>query len=184
MELTLNKANKLREKLRQVVDSHRDASLIKFNVGVKNPPPNMDGVRAKIGRAYVADQELNQLEFDQDALKEALFAANVSSGVSRKLTLLERLKRQLQRAERQLGNFQAYDAIEASALDDIVARNANSETTMQVIVSHVEKSTLEKQITEIRKVINKTEDEVAFLNASTVITIEFLEPTQRALGLA
>jgi hypothetical protein len=198
--MSLNEAQRFLQTLRE----YRDGVRFTGTIDLHTSKPDVD----RLGPNRVAeilqervrtqvDQQRESVEVKEDVvlLKEALFAANVTSGVSRLMAHLQLLKASLERNEGYRKQVQANDSVvrfdqlgdgrliqeRALALDVTVP--TMRALALQVSVAPFSLTQLSDTITSLRKQIRETEREITRKNSATSFQFEFSQASINILGL-
>lgn len=187
MEITLNKANKLLQKLKHEND---DAIYARTSIRVYSNKQNESIVediqknKENLRKQY--DQVCN-LIIDREFLKQKIFEANVKSGLSDVLSTIDMKKKMLNLLESNLHMLRNSGFNEAEITDNLLDDMKKSSTDVVHIINldvkFESEDELSKKVKSLRKELSQLEDKKTLLNAETKISIGFAQSTLDILGL-
>lgn len=192
-KITPNQAHKILERLKEVVKSLRkeeweEVSLTEFVL--KKVDVNLDNEKIKqkfqnIFTQRIKDKKLlAQIQEDILSIKESLFAFNVTSKVSEKLSQIETLKEHIK-------YYQTFkECLECEEnFEELVDRakeylKHNEEATnVKVDFAFYDYNEVKNILKELNKKIMELEKEITHLNASNEIEIKIYKETAELIGL-
>lgn len=195
----LNQLHKLYQKLCAFVASDRPArkSSYRFDADdteayIKLPVhklTNPDAIQELIKKEQLRADVRNVIELDRITVKQLLFQANSTSGVSERLALLDFHKKQLVELTslgRSLDEFPSLPVLEAGFTNEDcvnIQTAANEQKITYVYVQLYTLDELQKRQYESLGTINKLETEIETLNATTQVKINLSDSSEYALGL-
>lgn len=170
--------------------SHRGAIEVEFPVRGLSDAEVVAGIQRQIENARKSLERHLALEEDAGRLKEAIFAANQTSGVSERMTRQTFLNKRISILQALLSQIENAEVNAVSAervTEELIhglreAANAEqSEISLTVTLSDPEK--LREQICQDRQEVNRLDEEIRALNATTTVQVELHEVTRELLGL-
>ena len=202
-EVSLKKANKLRNTLQAICKKNKEGALeayvtIQYS---QNNPMKLDIFKEQINKRIEKAQEdvdtYVRQNVDYRKLKDAIFKANVGTGVSDVLSQMELLqlkKKMYQSLEKKLDSFSSGGMFGRSGgltvdIDaSYAALNRERENQYQydssVNCAVYEPDELQRKIKDITRHISTLEDKRDEINANTRVSLSFLDPrTLEDLGL-
>lgn len=191
MEFTLNKANKLLQKLKQHrshFPAYHPISSVVFKGIDLEQEDSIWGFKAIVAEAIDKKHKDIQQEFDiiEDIhkLKESLFEANIKAGVSKLMREKEFNSLKLSKLTSMLNEVDNNDNIVEEVTLAFVKTGLESESRYERFgIAIYKKEDLEKQITSLTQVISDIEDQILALNATIKINFEFTQASKKILGL-
>lgn len=191
MELTLNKANKLLQKLKEQnlsFPSVYSISSMAFNSVDLECEDSFLAFKATIAQAKdIKETELQanlKILEDTSSLKEALFTANVTSGLSKLMRVKDLATTKLNKFKHLLKEVESETVVEEISKSFVaIGQDPEKSRYERYGVALLTKSELGEIITSLTSQINDLEDQIAVVNASSKLTIEFSDATKKVLGL-
>lgn len=190
MELTLNKANKLLQKLKEQnlsFPSVYSISSMAFNSVDLECEDSFWGFKATIAKAKdVKQAELEasmQVLEDTSNLKEALFTTNVTSGLSKLMRTKDLTTTKLNKYKHMLREVESETIVEEISKGFVVTGQESESRYERYGVALLTKAELGETIADLTSQINDLEDQIAVVNASSKLTIELSDATKKILGL-
>jgi hypothetical protein len=192
MEMTLNKANKLLQKLAQHKGTFSNTHSIS-SISFKSVDLEADGDSTRfkntITNTVAAKTKSLNDEFlvleDISNLKEALFSKNITAGVSPLMRKKELNQTTLSKLRSLLSDLDSDSVVSNDQVTDsfIKAGQTSESRYDRFAVSLVSKEEIEKRIFDLTQEVNDIEDKILALNATTRLEITLSEPSQKILGL-
>jgi hypothetical protein len=199
LSLTLNKANKILEKINNELkeDSifgrmrNTDSAFITCSFSPTTSSKTIiNEISKKVNKEHSEFEKKSNLIKDKFSLKQKIFEANVSSGLSSILSKIDIAKSTISILESiliQNQNEQTYsiEQITQTVVELEVERIKSKEELRNVsfVVKLYKEEEIKQQLQEFKKELNRLEDEKNLKNAETKIEVVFEELTIEFLGL-
>lgn len=186
MQISLNKANKILQKLRSI-----RGIKISAVVSLSTQPSMLAGPVPELLQGLIADQQKKNaqaLAIKRDILtvKEALFARNQALGISLRMNRLELLRHRVETHQgmlKQLDQSLQLADITPDYIGTLRSLSEQKPYTQDLLVRLIEREELDALIQSDSQEINRIEDELQALNSRETIDLELTSESMELLGM-